>query len=703
MTHLRHLIGLVFLALLTAPLQAQTPEELARLDPGGLYYQAWSLVKQAEELEKEEDFVESFTKYRKARSFFDLITIAHPNFKQKEGLKWRTKSTTEAMQRIHASALAQQQERQDAGKTPLLEVPGEAKARLTIPGKVDPDGLASKTIRDLQAEIKSLNADLRRRANMRDAESARIRRQIQERQTQLTRLAASPLRNQVAELNQQIEQLRQERDAMAAARDKALADQRLTLQQLASTQKALLAARNEEERLKAIIAKQTKINNRVSEGQQGQIDTLKTTIKEKDRLLNESNRVKAALETRLNQSEKMVTELRQERLGLIEERDQMRALLGMDETDRIQNLITQNVSLSKELNEAKANLELVQQDANASKDKILIAKQTLVVAKAKIQNLQKSDMQSKLRMDRLQKRLQQAENDLLAQLNGGTLNKRGKEEVALLRGVIDKLKAKIQAQQGAAELLLKQGEKLGANDQNWKDALSRINGDEKIELTVEEMELIEKTSPLSPSLESNITPSPEELAAGTSQLRAANKNLNTVARRLFAKGDFQASRGALELIVDQDPGAWEAMINLGIVQLRLDDPTAATKQFEQSILVAGDRKIPYAHFMLGDSLYRVERFEEAEQELRRSLSFEPQNALAHILLGNIAGKTSRFADAEFHFQEAIAQDPNLLEPYVNLSIISLRKGQKDKARKYYQRYLAKGGAARPPLETRLIN
>ena len=78
--------------------------------------------------------------------------------------------------------------------------------------------------------------------------------------------------------------------------------------------------------MKAIIAKQTKINNRVAEGQQGQIDALKTTIKEKDRLLNESNRVKAVLETRLTQSEKMVTELRQERLGLIEERDQMKAL-----------------------------------------------------------------------------------------------------------------------------------------------------------------------------------------------------------------------------------------------------------------------------------------------------------------------------------------------------------------------------------------
>ncbi len=702
MTHLRHLIGLVFAALLIAPAWAQTPEELAKLDPGGLYYQAWSLVKQAEELEEKEEFVESFTNYRKARSFFDLITINHPDFKQKEGLKWRTKSTTEAMERIHSKALAQQKERQDAGKTPLLEVPGEAKPLLTIPGKVDPTGTATKTIRDLQAEINQLNADLRRRVNPRDSESARLRQKIRELQTQLSRLAASPLRNQVAELNQQIEQLRQERDAMATARDRALTAQRDTLALLERTQKARLADKLEIEELKAVIAKQIKINGRVVEGQQVQIDALKEKIKEKDKRLTESNRTMAELETRLTQSEKMVTELRQERNGLIEERDQMRALLKMNEADRIQKLITQNVSLSKELNEAKANLELVQKDGNASKDKILLAKQALVVAKAKIQNLQKSDMQSKLRTDRLEKRLKQAEEDLLAQLNGGTLNRRGKEEVALLRGVIDKLKAKMQAQQGAAELLLKQGEKMGEKDNIWKDALARINGDKLMELTIEEMELIEKTTGLSPSLDSNITPSPEELAAGTSELRAANKNLNTVARRLFAKGDFQASRGALELIVDQDPGAWEAMINLGIVHLRLEDPAAAAGQFRQSILVAGDRKVPFAHFMLGDSLYRVELFEEAEQELRRSLSFEPQNAVAHILLGNIAGKTNRFEDAEFHYQEAIAQNPNLFEPYVNLAIINLRKGKKDESRKFYQRYLAKGGQARPALERRLI-
>jgi len=701
MTHLRHLIGLVIAAMLMIPLWAQTPEDLAKLDPGGLYYQAWSLVKQGEELEAKEDYVEAFTKYRKARSFFDLITINHPKFKQREGLKWRTKSTTEAMEKIHAKALAQQKQRQDAGETPLLEIPGEAKPRLVIPGKVDPAGTETRKIRDLQTEISRLKGELSGRINPRDADSARLRERLTDRQSQLSRLAASPLRDQVADLNQQIEQLRQEKDAMAAARNKAIADQKLTMRRLQATQKALIGERAEKERLTAIIEKQTQINGQVVEGQLDQIDTLKETIQKMDASLADTNRAMKALTTQLAQSDTMVGELRQERDVLIEERDQMKSLLKMNEGDRVQQLITQNVSLSKELNEAKANLDLVQQDANASKDSILYAMQALVVAKAKIQNLQKSNTQGNLRMGRLEKQLKQAEGDILAQLNGGQLNQRGKEEVALLRGVIDKLKAKITAQQGAAELLLIQAAKIGETDTVWRDALARINGDEKTELTIEEMELLERTT-ANPSINSRIRPSQEELLAGTSKLRTENKNLNAVARRLFTKQDFEAARGALELIVDQDPGAWEAMINLGIVHLRLDDPASAAGQFRRSILVADPRKVPFAHFMLGDALYRVELFEEAEAELRRSLSFDPNNAKAHIFLGNIAGETNRFDDAEFHFQEAMVQDPNLYESYLNLAIISLRKGQKDEAQKLYQRYLQKGGPARASLEIRLV-
>lgn len=699
MTHLRHLIGLLLAALITAQSWAQTPEELARLDPGELYFQAWSLVKEAEEWEEKEDFVKAFSKYRKARSFFDIIKVTHPDFR-KEGLKFRSDSTTKAMEKIHEKALEQQKKEQDAGETPFIEIPGETKPTLVVPNAIDPTGASSRKIQDLQRTIQRLKTELSQRPNQRDAGSARLRQQIQGLESQLTRLAASPLRDQVRDLNQQIEQLRRERDAMAHARDKAVTEQARTLMRLASTQKALLAANTETKRLEAVIAKTTKINGRVVEGQQDQIDALRATVKEKDALIAEVNRTVDDLAKQLKQSEKMVDELQVERDGLIDERDQMKALLKMNEADRIQQLITQNVTLSKELNEAKANLDAVQEDADSKKDVILLAKQRLVVAKAKIENLQKSNTQANLRMERLEKRLKQAEEDLLAQLNGDELNERGKEEVTMLREIIDKQKAKLAAQVGAAKLLMKAGDRMGEKDADFKDAMARINGDKKMELTIEEMELLERTV-ANPSFTINDRPTAQELNQATTDLRQMTKDLNQVANRLFTKGDFQAARGNLQLIVDEDPGAWEVMVNLGIVHLRLQDPVAATRQFRRSILVAGDRKNPFAQFMLGDSLYRQGLYNDAADEIRRSLSLQPDNAKAHILLGNIAGKTNNATDAEFHFKEAISQDPTLFEPYFNLSIISFTKNQKDKAKEYYRDYLRRGGPANPTHEERL--
>jgi len=699
MTHLRHLTGLVLAALLTVTSWAQTPEELARLDPAELYFQAWSLVKEGEELEKKEDFVGSFTKYRKARAFFDIIKVASPDFR-KESLKFRSESTTKAMETIHEKALAQQKKRQDKNSTPLLEIPGETKPRLVVPGEIDPSGASSQKIQDLQQAITRLKSELARYPNQRDSNSARLRRQIRDLESELSRTAAIPLRDQVRELNQQLEQLRRERDAMSLARDAAVAKQARTLRRLEANQSALAAAKVEEQRLLAVIEKQTRINGRVVEGQQEQIDALKVIIKEKDALITESNKTVKDLRTQLDQSESMVTELRQERDGLIEERDQMKSLLKMNEGDRIQKLITQNVTLSKELNEAKANLDLVQKDATSSKEKILYAKQALVVAKAKIQNLQKANTQANLRMERLEKRLEQAEEDLLAQLNGGQLNRRGQEEVFMLRGVIDKLKAKVAAQQGAAKLLLDQGERMGEKDATWKAAMARINGDEKMELTIPEMELLERTI-VNPNITSNIRPTREEYIEGQTRLREFKQDLNQLSRRLFAKGDFQAARGNLQLIVDEDPGAWEAMINLGIVQLRLQDQISASQQFRQSILVAGDRQVPFAHFMLGDALYRQGLYADAADEIRRSLSLDSENPKAHVLLGNIAAKTNNLNDAEFHLKEAIAQDPGIKEPYYNLSLIYLGKEQQEEAKKYYTDYLRKGGAGDSALGARL--
>jgi len=140
------------------------------------------------------------------------------------------------------------------------------------------------------------------------------------------------------------------------------------------------------------------------------------------------------------------------------------------------------------------------------------------------------------------------------------------------------------------------------------------------------------------------------------------------------------------------------MVNLGIVHLRLEDPIAATSALKRAIILAGDRKIPYAHFMNGDALYRQNLYDSAAEQFKLSLTLDPENAKAHVFLGNIAGKTGDLKGAKFHFQEAIVQDSTLYEPYFNLSFIAHAEGRKDEAKKYYTDYLRRNGPADPNHE-----
>ncbi len=358
MTPLRHFTSFFLgLALLCGSVRAQTPEQLAQLDPKDLYFQAWLLTKDAEDLEKEGNFVGAFTKYKKARTYFDVVMVNHPKFR-KDMVADRQKLTNDAMEAIHEKALAQQKE-QSNGISPLLELPGNAPAPLAIPDRIQKNSLETKEISDLQREITALKLQLSKLPNYRTANAAAIRQAIERLEAKRSTLASAPLRDQMAELNNEITKLRRERDAMEVSRDQALASQRRTLRDLEATQRALATAREKEKELLAIIEEQRKVDGRVIKGQQDQIDNLRAQMAEKDKLLLQAQAKIKDLGLQLEQSQSMVNELKDEREDLLKERDQMATLLGLDESDRRQQLITQNVGLSKELIEARKKLELI--------------------------------------------------------------------------------------------------------------------------------------------------------------------------------------------------------------------------------------------------------------------------------------------------------------------------------------------------------
>jgi len=684
---------LLGLALLCTALKAQTPEQLAQLDPKDIYFQAWLYTKDAEDLEKKEDYVGAFTKYKKARTLFDTVMVNYPRFK-KDMVADRQKLTTDAMEAIHEKALAQQKE-QSKGISPLLELPGNVAKPLAIPDSIKKNSLETKEISTLRGEITALKLQLSKIPNSRSANAAALRQAIDRLEQKRAYLASAPLRDQIAELNNEITKLRRERDAMEVSRDQALSAQRKTLRQLEATQRALATAREKEKALLATIEEQRNVNGRVIKGQQDQMDDLRAQMAKKDKLLAEANTRIKDLAIQLEQSQSMVTELKTERESLLKERESMTTLLGLKENDARQQLITQNVGLSKELIEARKKLSLINNDSNASKNQIIKAKVALETAKSKILSLQKENKASELRLADLEKRLKLAQSDLLAGTKEDALHLE-RQESELLRNVVKRLQVQIKAQKKTGNLLVAQATRMGIKDEAWSQAVDQLT-----EAYTPTLNDIEAEASLSHSVTNRISTTPAERLAAQADLQRLTRDLDRVAHRLFAREDFQAARGNLELIIEEDPGAWPSMVNLGIVQNRLGDPSEAAKNFKQAILVAGEQKVPYAHFLLGDAYYKTELYPEAQSELQSSLSMEPENAKAHVILGNIAGRSNDYQNAEFHFKEAITLDPTLHEPHKNLAVLRYREKELAEAKVHYRDALRLGAPADLALEEAL--
>jgi len=265
----------------------------------------------------------------------------------------------------------------------------------------------------------------------------------------------------------------------------------------------------------------------------------------------------------------------------------------------------------------------------------------------------------------------------------------------MLQDIIQKQKAHMEIQERTGRLLLAQAERMGKDDNSMAQAVDQFQGTFTPALTAEEEQLVEDAGADFIATSRFSSDAGERETAGR-RLRGFKNDQTRVAGRLFAKKDFHAARGIFEMVIEEDPGAWDAMINLGIVQLNLNAPEYAAEQFRQAILVAGERKSPYAHLMLGVAYKSTELYDEAEQELRTTVKLDPNNAKAHILLGNIAGSQGRLEEAELSFKQAIEINGAMWEPHRNLARVHLMRKNKKEAFLNYRTALKLG--APPDLE-----
>jgi tetratricopeptide (TPR) repeat protein len=538
-----------------------------------------------------------------------------------------------------------------------------------------------------QASREKSRTDDMRRQN--DALKAELRNAETNLQSMRAKLAAAPVESEVKSLNQRIDSLEQEREAMAMALTQSRGSHTEALSRIATLEADLKVLQQKRSDLDRDLKAEREVANSVVAGQRKQLDLLEQELEQKNSELTKANERIAGLSKELEESRQAFSQLRSERDTLIQERDQMSALLKLNESGRIQDLIEQNMSLAKNLREANEKVENLSRENNADKDAYTDALRDLAIAKTQINNLQQEKHEQDKRLAELETRLKSEESALAK----GESNA-DPAEAELLRDIIKRQLRTQERRRQARELLVDAARELGTGDERISKAIEIFDSGE-IALSPEEQKLIADRQVdgefVSPFARDRAT-----VSQATSELNRDISAFERTAEKSFVAGRLLPSRELYEMIIEQHPGHTPSLCKLGVVHLKLDDPMAAIDAFRRAVELEDNNA--YAHRMLGFSFMQVGDIPAADKAIANAVELAPNDAKSQLLLATLRYRLGRLGEAESHFKAAINADPMPSEPYYNLALLCSRDRRFEDAKNYYQQALERGAQPDPKLE-----
>ena len=704
----------------TAP-EANAP---ASFDASDVYFQGWLLTKDAEKLHAEGRHLESIEKLRRARELFDTIRNTFPDWRP-EMVQSRLQKTFDQIAEISPDAFREQQEKERAiaeleggarrgGETPppdaaapALEIPAEP----TKPAPTAPS-LESRRIAELETEVRQLQQSLQRStrpptqrstpadpvplARQREAERQRDLNlaELQRAQAELDKLrrklAEAPVQEEMLALGRRIDGLEREKEVMAQALETSRAETRETRAQVDALQQERGRLMQEVADLKQSLELERETSNQVVAGQRRQIEHFQNLLKQKDTALAQATRRIQSLESELAEVRESVNDLSRERDQLLRERDQMAALLKLNESGQLQQVIDQNLALDRELRQARERYDELQEENDATKEDLVAALRDLAISKLRIQEFRREREEQEQRLSELRQRLRHEEDQLAT-------SEADPAEVEMLRSIIQRqLKIQEKREQARELLLSALGEK-ATQDEEIQRAMAIFQGAE-LNLSPDEMRVLDAEEVDGVIISPYARPR-DEVERSLAGLERDLTPYRTAAVRAFQNGRLLAARETFEMIVERHPGDSATMCKLGLVELKLDNPLAAAEIFRRASEV--DPTNPYAHRMLGHASSVMGANEDALAALRRAADLSPTHAETHILLGNLLFRMGRLEEAEEAFLTAIACDEALAEPRYNLAVLQARLGRPADGYKHYLRALELGAPPNLELEQKL--
>ena len=691
---------------------APSPLAPANFDPADVYFQGYMAKRDAQKLEEAGDFMGASEKLKVATKLIEGVRNYYPAWKPdmvKSGIAQNYENLTrlfpktEEQRKKNKSVVAELEGGEKLSGIPAI--PDQGLAPLT-PGILEVNPLNSRRLAAAEAEVRRLQL-LTNQPRPSDSNQSRnesriddLNRQNDLAQSQLkaaetnlqtlrSQLATSPVESEMNSLNQRIAGLEQEKDAMAMALAHSRSSHTDALSHSAVLEADLKVMQQKYADLDRNLKAERSVANSVVAGQRTQLQSLEKELAQTKTDLGKANERISGLIKELDESNDAFASLRSERDSLLQEREQMSALLKLNEDGRIQDLIQQNMGLAKGLREASEKVDRLNLDNNSTKDDVTDALRDLAIAKSQINKLHQEKRDQDGRLEELENRLKTEEREL-ASGQAST----DPEEANVLREIIRKQLRVQERRRQAKEQLVEAAKKMGTADEELAKAVELFDGDE-MQLTPEEQRLIANKQ-VDGEFVSPFARSREAVGKSTDQLKRDISVLERTAEKSYAAGRLLPTRELFEMIIEQNPGHIPTLCKLGVVDLKLKDPNAAVDKFRRAVeLDAGN---PYAHRMLGLSFMKLGDLPAAEQNVKQAVALAPDNATSQLLLARITEALGNIREAESYYKAAISADPVSNYPYYYLAYLAARSKRFDQARDYYHQALERGAVPDSVLE-----
>jgi len=169
----------------------------------------------------------------------------------------------------------------------------------------------------------------------------------------------------------------------------------------------------------------------------------------------------------------------------------------------------------------------------------------------------------------------------------------------------------------------------------------------------------------------------------------------------MGKNNFAAAETSFQKFLKLSPDNISALVNLGLVELRLGHADQAQMYLERAIRVKPDAAL--AWMTLGVIYSNQDKTEAATAALAQAVYLNPRSPQAHNYFAVTLSKRGWYSAAEDELQKAIELAPDFAEAHFNLALTYLQRNPPaiELARRHYQKALDLGAAPDPDIAAKL--